>query len=124
VSTITVEVAPGLSRGAHGDTDTALEAGAQHELDLGDDVLGAAVAAAVDAGSLLVVAGRAPAGEVEPQKQSLAKLREADKARAPLYEQRDAEYAQAASDEDRQAVLELYEASMAEVAQIAVEGMT
>jgi len=95
VSTITVQVAPGLTRWAHGDTGTELAAGVPHELDLADQALATAVAAAVDAGALLLVAGRVPAGAVETQKQSLAKLQAAAKARAPLYEERDAELARA-----------------------------
>lgn len=118
MGSIVVEVAPGLASWSH--ELLTLPAGQEHELDVtGNPQLEHALAAATAAGALVLLGGQ-PADIVEPDDVSLAKYEAAQAARAPLYELRDEELADAGPN-DRDAIIERWEHVMARDAQAALE---
>lgn len=118
MGSIVVEVAPGLASWSH--ELLTLPAGQEHELDVtGNPQLEHAIAAAAAAGALILIGGQ-PADVVETDDASLAKYEAAQAARAPLYELRDQELADA-DPQDRDAIAERWEHEMALKAQAALE---
>jgi hypothetical protein len=113
---ITIKPAAGIAAWSFQDLTVA----GQRVIEQPDAPLASAVAAAVAAGVLELVDGNVSMASVESDKQSLRKLRVADAARGPLFEQRDAELLQASPDTHEQ-LLDAYTQRMAAAAQAALE---
>jgi hypothetical protein len=120
MTTLTVELAPGISAWSY--EDVTLHGG-RHDVDTTDRTsLAEAICAAAAAGALVII-GDEPAAMttvVESDELSLAKYEQAQAARAPLYVERDAELA-AAPAEERAAIVEVWEQRMDQAAQEAAE---
>lgn len=112
---VRVKLPPGIARWTY--EDVTVDGVGEHDLD-GDGVLLGAVAAAVAAGSLLLVEGDLPKDAVQSDKDSLKLQAKADKARAPLYRKRDEALFAGG---DTQAILDQFDAEMAAAAQAALE---